>query len=275
MIGPRIALWVGLWAALFPFAPLSHFGLADAASAKEIDSTFSFREILLPPGVPSVALRTDETAILWNPAGLAMSKAYYVGYSWKGTYLKDDKQAGSHFLLTKARGFGIGFVRDDYSEHVKTTTIFTLSPHVIDSFSLGFTGKWKGGFNFDCGAMLRAGDRVTFGFVGRNLREKKDVRRYLEGGVAITAVPHKLNFFFDVINEESPWRDALAYGGGFTAKLEYSIYIGASYFYDGDGNKIFRTSLSFLSGVNILAGEYSISTDNWRTIGGRFASSSQ
>lgn len=271
---PPAVVWLVVAGALCGAAGLGGSGSA-WADGKAVDASYSFREILLPPGTPSVALRTDETAMLWNPAGLAMSKAYYVGYSWKGVYLKDDKQVGAHFLLTKARGFGVGVARDNYSEHVKTTTIFTLAPHVVDNFALGFTGRWKGGFNFDCGAMARAGDRVTFGFVGRNLREKKDVRRYLEGGIAVTAVRHKLSFFFDVINEESPWRDALAYGGGFTARLEYGIYVGASYFYDGDGNKIFRTSLSFLSGINVLSGEYSISTDDWRTIGGRFASYSQ
>jgi hypothetical protein len=245
------------------------------ACAKPIDATFSYRETFLPPGVQSVAMRTDETAILWNPAGLAMSPIYYIGYSWKGTYLKDDRQVESQFLLTKARGFGMGFVRDDYSPHTKTTTLFTLAPHVVDDFAIGFTGKWKGGFNFDCGAMLRVKDRLTLGVVGRNLRERENIRRYLEGGVAITAVPQRLTLFFDVIDEDSPWRDALAYGGGFTARLEYSVNVGASYFYDGDGNKIFRASLSFMSGINVLAGEYSTATNKWYTVGARLASYSQ
>jgi opacity protein-like surface antigen len=248
---------------------------APALCAKPIDSAFSYREIFLPPGVQSVALRMDETAMLWNPAGLAMSDVYYIGYSWKGTYLEDERQVASQFLLTKARGFGIGVMRDDYSPHTKTTTLFTLSPHVVNSFAIGFTGKWKGGFNFDCGTMLRIKDRVTLGLVGRNLRERKYVRRYLEGGVAVTAMPQRLTLFFDVIDEDSPWRDALAYGGGFTARLEYSVYVGASYFYDGDGNKILRASLSFMSGVNILAGEYSTATNKWQTVGARLASYSQ
>ncbi|MFH1219085.1 MAG: hypothetical protein V1694_01355 [Candidatus Eisenbacteria bacterium] len=249
--------------------------MSSAARSDEIDSTFTFREAFLPPGAPSVAMRTDETAILWNPAGLAMSKAYYVGYSWKGTYFGDARKVGTHFLLTKARGFGIGFMRDDYSEGTKTTTIFTLSPHVWNSFSLGFTGKWKGGFNFDCGTMFRVGDRMMLGLVGRNLRERKDVRRYLEGGIAVTAVPHRLTFFFDVISEESPWRDALAYGGGIYARLEYNIYSGLSYFTDGDGNKTVRASLSLMTGVNIIEGEYSTATNDWHTLSGRFASRSQ
>ena len=262
--------WVITMAVLMAAAPVA-FG----SSPKPIDSTFSYREIFLPPGTPSVALRTDETAILWNPAGLAMSKVYYIGYCWKGTYLKDAREVTSQYVLVKSRGFGVGFMRDDYSSHVKTTTLFSLAPHAADNFGLGFTGKWKGGFNFDCGAMARIKDRVTLAFVGRNLRERSDVRRYMESGVAVTAVPRKLAFFFDTIHESSPWRHALAYGGGFTAQLEYSIYVGASYFYDGDGNKIFRASLSFMTGVNLIAGEYSTTTNDWRTLGGRIASYSQ
>ena len=168
-------------------------------------------------------------------------------------------------------------MHDDYSRGVRTTTLFTLAPHVPGTrkVSLGFTGKWKGGFNFDCGAMVKAGDKATLAFVGRNLRERENVRRYLEYGLAVFPVPRRLTLFFDVINEESPWRDALAYGGGFSARLEYSIYTTVSYFYDGQGNKTLRASLSFLAGVNILEGEYSTATNDWRTLGVRFASRSE
>lgn len=248
---------------------------SDASSADRIDSTFAFRDAFLPPGVPSVALRDDETAILWNPAGLAMSPTYYVSYAWKGTYLGDDRKVATHFILTKARGFGLGFMRDDHSQGTRTTSLFTLGPHITNTLSVGFTGKWRGGFNFDCGALYWRPNQMSIGVVGRNLRERKDVRRYVEGGIALVAAPHRLTLFFDVIDEDSPWRDALAYGGGFTARLEYGIGTTLSCFDDGQGHQIYRASMSFIGGVNIIEGEYSTSSNDWHTLSGRFASRSQ
>jgi hypothetical protein len=245
------------------------------AEAREIDSTFAFREAFLPPGAPSVAMHYDETAMLWNPAGMALSPTYYLGYAWKGTYLRDDRQVRTYFILTKARGFGLGFMRDDYSEGTKTTTIFSLAPRVTNNLAIGFTGKWKGGFNFDCGAMFRKPNVFAVGVVGRNLRERENVRRYIESGIAVTAIRRKLVLFFDVVNEESPWRDALAYGGGFTARLEYGINTTISYFTDGEDNAIYRASLNFLWGVNSIEGEYSTSSDHWRTLSGRIANRSE
>jgi len=242
------------------------------AAAKPIDSSLSWRDAFLPPGIPSVALRYDETAVLWNPAGLAMSDAYFIGYSWKGTYLDDKRQVATHFLLVKSKGFGMGFTRDDYSEGTKFTTLFTLAPHVTKSSAVGFTGKWKGGFNFDCGAIWRFRNRVSLAAVGRNLRDRPTARRYIEGGLAVTALPGKLGVFFDVINEESPWRDALGYGGGLTARLERSVGASVSYFTDGDDHGTVRASLSFTSGVNLIEGEYSSSSDSWTTLSGRIAS---
>ncbi|MFZ1947334.1 MAG: hypothetical protein WAW06_07280 [bacterium] len=239
---------------------------------KPIDSSLSYREAFLPPGVPSVALRYDETAMLWNPAGLALSTAYYLGYAWKGTYLDGKRQVATHFLLVKSKGFGLGFMRDDYSEGTKITSLFTLAPHVTRTSAVGFTGKWKGGFNFDCGAIYRFRDRVSVGVVGRNLRDRPNVRRYIEGGLAVTAVPRRLNVFFDVINEESPWRDALGYGGGLTARLEHGVSTSLSYFTDGSDHGTVRASLSFISGVNLIEGEYSSSSDDWTTLAGRIAS---
>ena len=46
------------------------------AAALALDSTlvesFAWRDTFLPCGIPSVALRTNETAMLWNPAGVAL-----------------------------------------------------------------------------------------------------------------------------------------------------------------------------------------------------------
>jgi hypothetical protein len=217
-------------------------------------------------------MREDETAILWNPAGLAMSPAYYVSYAWKGTYLEDDRKIATHFVLTKARGFGLGFMRDDYSQGTRTTALFTLGPRLTRTSSVGFTGKWRGGFNFDCGALYWRPDQMTIGVVGRNLREKEGVRRYVEGGIAIVAVPRRLTLFFDVVDEDSRWRDALAFGGGFRARLQYGIETTLSCFDDGEGHQIYRASMSFIGGINIIEGEYSTSSNDWRSLSGRLAS---
>ena len=48
--------------------------------------------------------------------------------------------------------------------------------------------RWKGGFNFDCGVMALIGKRISIGLVGRNLRNKDNVRRYYEGGIAVSAL---------------------------------------------------------------------------------------
>ena len=283
-LAPRWPCWqcrpivlAGLLALPLLAASLLWPGVSAASGADQvdqIDSTFAFRETFLPPGVPSVALRDDETSMLWNPAGLAMSPTYYVGYAWKGVYLGDDRKVATHFILTKARGFGLGFMRDNHSEGTRTTSIFTLAPRIGRTLSVGFTGKWRGGFNFDCGLMYRRPEQLSIGVVGRNLRERKAVRRYVEGGIALTAVPHRLTLFFDVIDEDSPWRDALAYGGGFTARLEYGINTTLSCFDDGQGHQTYRASLNFIGGVNVIEGEYSTSSNDWHTLSGRIASRS-
>jgi hypothetical protein len=242
------------------------------ASARPIDGSLSFRDTFLPPGPPSVAMRTDETSMLWNPAGLAMSDAYFVGYAWKGTYLEDDRQVVTHFLGTKSRGFGFGLTWDDLTRKNRLASIFTLAPKVTNHVAIGFTGKWRAGFNFDCGLMVRAvSNRVSVGFVTRNLRETKNVKRYIEEGIAVTPIRHRLTVSFDVINEESDFRDALAYGGGIYARLQYGIDAGVSYFTDGQGHDTIRASLSLMSGVNIIEGEYSSSGDHWTTLSGRLA----
>ena len=264
-----LAALIALIAVSIPFA------FPHDAEAKAVDSTFTFRDALLPPGVPSVAMRDDETAMLWNPAGLAMSRAYLVSYAWKGTYHEDDRQVSTHFLLMKARGFGLGFTRDDTAPGTKVTTLFTLAPHVVSNFALGFTGKWKGGFNFDSGLMYRKEPYFSLGFVARNLRDRKNARRYFEGGVAIAAAPHRLTLFFDVINEESTFRDAFAYGGGLSAKMEYGITLNASCFTDGQHHETYRASLNLSGGVNVIEGEYSVTTNDWSTVSARVASRSE
>jgi hypothetical protein len=247
---------------------------ASDSHAAALDSSFVFREVMLPPGVPSVALKDDETALLWNPAGIAMSDVYYIGYAWKGTYIDDERQSATHFFLTKARGFGIGLSRDDLSEGVKNTTYFSVAPRVTRNFAIGFTGKWKGGFNFDCGTVMRIAKRISVGFVGRNLREKKNVRRYWETGVALYAVRGRLLLFSDVIVEDSPWRDATAYGGGFILQLQDWSTVTTSYFTDGEDNQTLRTSLQLVLPRRIIEGEYSTASDDWQTLSGRLSTHS-
>jgi hypothetical protein len=242
--------------------------------AAPLDSSFTFREAFLPPGVPSVALRDDETALLWNPAGIAMSDVYYIGYAWKGTYFEDKRQVATHFFLTKASGFAIGLSRDDYSEGVKNTTYFAVAPKISRSLAVGFTGKWKGAFNFDCGTLLRLGKRISVGFVGRNLRSRENVRRYWEGGVGVYALRRRLVLFSDVIVEDSPWREATAYGGGFVLKLQPWASVTTSYFTDGQDNEILRATLELVLPRRIIEGEYSTASNDWQTLSGRISTHS-
>jgi hypothetical protein len=261
---PRILGLTALFL-LLPFA-------LGAETGDAILSTLAFRDAFLPPGPPSVAVHTDETSMLWNPAGLSMSKAYYLGYLWKGTYFEDDLAVQTHFALTKARGFAIGLMRDDYSKGVKTTTLFSLAPPITDNLSVGWTGKWKGGFNFDAGLMFMLGRRVSVGFVGRNLRYKKNVRRYWEGGLALHAVPGSFTCHFDVIVEDSPWRAETALGGGFYARLSDGLSLTASYFRDGEGHGITRAGLGFSLPGNTFEGEYTQYANDYQTLGLRIAS---
>ncbi len=255
----------------------SHFTSPECA-ATDLDSTFAtsfvYREAFLPPGIPSVALRTDETAILWNPAGMAMSDAYHLGYAWKGTYCGDDKVVSTHFFLTKARGFGFGFMKDDYSEGTRTATLFSLAPRVHRNLGLGFTGKWKGGFNFDAGATLALGKNVIIAGVAKNIRDREDARKYYEGGVAVFALPEQLTLFFDFIDEDSRWRDESAYGGGIVVRLQRNVAMSASYFVDESDNYIWRGSLRILLPHEIIEGEYSTFSNDWQTVSARIASRS-
>ena len=241
------------------------------ALASSIDSSFAFRETFLPPGPPSVAMRLDETAILWNPAGLAFSNLYSVGYAWKGIYREDQRTCATQFFLTKARGVGFGFLRDDLKEGVKTTALLSLAPRVSHNLSLGFTGKWRGGFNFDCGAMIKLGRRTLIGVVARNLRKKENIRRYWEGGIRIVLAKDRLIAFGNVVNEDSPWRKSTSYGGGFYVKLDNSMRSFISYTDDGCGHTIFKASLEISAGDAMIEGSYSQSSDDWVTISVRLS----
>jgi hypothetical protein len=236
--------------------------------------TLTFRDAFLPPGAPSVAMHFDETAVLWNPAGIAMSEVYALAYAWKGTYFDDDLKVQSHFLLTKSHGFGLGLRRDNYSRGVKTTTFFSLAPPITKDLAIGWTGKWRGGFNFDAGAMLVLGRRLSVGFVGRNLRERKNVRRYWESGLAAHLSPGRLSCYFDVVVEDSPWREVTALGGGFDAALEHGVSIGFSYFTDGEGHGITRGALKIRMPGNLMEGEYTEYTNNFQTMGLRLTARS-
>jgi hypothetical protein len=272
-----IALFVAIFLALTTTthadAPLPDSVTVDIAP---IEASFAWRDAFLPPGVPTVAIRSDETAMLWNPAGMAYSGTYYLGYAWKGTYRKDvtreyDKEISTHFFLTKARGFAFGYVRDSYSEGEQNMFLFSLAPRISEFFSLGWTGKWKAGFNFDVGTMVRLGPKITLGFVGRDLRERSNTRRYWETGLAVTAT-RRLLLHYDVIVEDSSWRIATAHGGGFYANLKSGISFGASYFTDGEGNGIIRGSLKLMMPGNVIDSEYSNSTDDYQTLGVRISS---
>jgi hypothetical protein len=256
---------------LLMLSPPSYAAEPEPEPPDPVLSTLTFRDAFLPPGAPSVALRADETAILWNPAGIAMSNVYYLSYAWKGTYYDDDLKIQSHYVLTKSRGFGIGFMRDDFSKGVETTTLFTIAPPITRKFALGWTGKWKGGFNFDAGLMALLGRHIAFGFVGRNIRYRPGVRRYWESGIAFHAVPGRLTCHFDVVVEDSPWRAATGLGGGFYLNLDKGVSITASYFTDGEGHGITRAGLRLRLPGNTLEGEYTQYTNDFQTMGVRLA----
>jgi hypothetical protein len=100
------------------------------------------------------------------------------------------------------------------------------------------------------------------------------VRRYYEGGIALSAISGRLALFFDGIREDSPWRETTGYGGGVLLYLEHGISVSASYFDDGDGNDIVRASLKFLMSSRIIEGEYSQTSDDWETLSARIATKS-
>jgi hypothetical protein len=213
-----------------------------------------------------VAIRTDETAMLWNPAGLAFSGVYYLGYAWKGTYYKRHKEISTHFFLTKASGFGIGYTRDNYSDGTQNQFLISLAPQISNSFSVGVTNKWKGAYNLDAGAWLKFGTMGTLGFVWRDVRETERDRKTYEAGLAIFP-SERAALHFDVIIEDNSWRKGTTLGGGLYAGISQSFYVGASYFRDGDGNNTVRVTLKLHMPTNVAESDISRSSDDFQTYG--------
>jgi hypothetical protein len=248
---------------------------AAATPALAVDSTlvssYAWRDTFLPGGLPSVALRVNETAILWNPAGIAMGNQYSAGYAYTAVYAGDDKETGTHFVLTNTKGLGFGFTRDTIGEGTRTRMLLTVAPRFSRAFALGWTGKWRGAFNFDVGAMMRIGQYVTLGFVGRDLREGKDARTYYEAGVALVASPRKFGMFYDVVIEDNESRKATAHGGGFYVGFEGSVFFISTLTSDGEGHTYFRFILQLYSPSGLLEGGYMTATDDFKSLGGRFS----
>lgn len=256
----------------FLFSLIFCFGWAHAfAASGQINSSGCLRDLYLPPGTPSVAIQIDENAILWNPSGIGLSSNYYVGYAWKGIYLDGKKEAANQFFLVKSRGFGFGFMHDSYSIGVKTSTLLAISPPIMSRFSIGFTGKWRGGFNFDCGTTIVPINRIRIGVVGRNLRKKPDVPRYLEGGVAAAAIRNRLTIFADVIFDQSDLRKTTTFGGGLIANWGKGLMTSFSFFKNQDGITTIRAGIRIHTGPNIIEGEYWESSDNRSSISTRLS----
>ncbi|MFC1799928.1 hypothetical protein ACFL2Z_03350 [Candidatus Eisenbacteria bacterium] len=245
-----------------------------ASASVDLDSTLAYRDAFLPPGVPSIAVRTDETAMLWNPAGLAFSGMYFLGYAWKGTYYKQHQEISTHFFLTKAGGFGIGYTRDSYSKGTKNQFLISLAPPISKSFSVGVTNKWKGAYNLDAGAWLKFGNMGTLAFVWRDLRDTDHDRKTYEAGLGIFPT-QRVALHFDVIIEDNSWRTGTTIGGGLYAAVSQSFYVGGSYFKDGDGNGIMRAALKLQMPGNVAEGEFSKSSDDYQTYGIRMTSFNQ
>ena len=248
---------------------------AAPAAALAVDSTlvesFAWRETFLPCGIPSVALRTNETAMLWNPAGVALGSAFSAGYAYTGVYAGDDKAAGTHFALTNTRGLGFGFTRDNIGEGTKTRMLFTVAPRFSPVFAVGWTGKWRGGFNFDVGTAVRIRNRVSLGFVGRDLRETRQARTYYEAGIALIISPQKLGVFYDAIIEDNEYRNATAHSGGIYVGFEGTVFFVATLTDDGEGHTYFKFNLQLYSPSGLLEGAYMTSNADFKSLSGRFS----
>jgi hypothetical protein len=232
-------------------------------------SSYAWRDTFLPCGLPSVSLRTNETSILWNPAGIPMGNAYSVGYAYTAVYSGDNKETGTHFVLTNTSGLGFGFTRDNIGEGTRMRMLLAVAPRFSRAISMGWTGKWRGGFNFDVGAMMRIGDRVSLGFVGRDLRDTEDARTYYEAGIGLRVTPQKFGVFFDTVIEDNAYRRATARGGGFYLGFEKSVFFIGSLTYDGEGNTYFKFILQLYSPGGLLEGSYGTSSNDFKSLGGR------
>lgn len=261
--------------ALLAVAALPTALLAD--DSLEVDTrvplheSFAWRETFLPPGVPSVALRTNETAILWNPAGIAMGSRYSAGYAYTAVYSGDSRETGTHYILTNTSGLGFGVTKDNIGDGTRTRMLFTVAPRFSDQIAVGWTGKWRGAFNFDVGAMLRLQNLLSLGFVGRDLRETQDARTYYETGAAWLISPNKFGVFYDVIIEDNTYRKATAHGGGFYVGFDDQVFFMGTLHTDGDGNTFFRFMLQLYSPTGLLEGSYMNSSNDFKALSGRFS----
>ncbi len=245
-------------------------GRALAADSSLVES-YAWRETFLPCGIPSVALRTNETAMLWNPAGVAMGSDFSAGYAYTAVYSGDEKAAGTHFVLTNARGLGFGFTKDNIGEGTRTRMLFTVAPRFSRAFAVGWTGKWRGAFNFDVGAVMRIRDKISLGFVGRDLRETRRARTYYEAGIAAILSPSKFGLFYDVIIEDNEYRKATAQGGGLYVGFEGSVFFVGTLTYDGEGHTYLRFNLQLYSPSGLAEGAYMTSSDGFKSLSGRFS----
>lgn len=245
------------------------------AQKTAIDSTGFFRDLYLPPGLPSVALQIDENAIIWNPSAIGLSQRYYIGYAWKGIYRQGKKVATNHFFLTKSRGLGFGFMHDSHSVGVKTTTLLSIAPPVSSRFSIGFTGRWRGGFNFDFGATAVPMQRIRVAIVGRNLRQDRSSQRYIEAGLAGAAISSKVTVFADVIFEETDLRKTTTYGGGIVTNWGHGFTTSLAFLVDQDHVSVIKAGIRFHSNPNIIEGEYWKSSNRWSSLSARISYESQ
>jgi hypothetical protein len=252
--------------AMIALAPVPAYALDST-----LVSSYAWRDTFLPSGIPSVALRTNETSILWNPAGVAMGNPYSAGYAYTAVYSGDSKATGTHFILTNMRGLGFGFTRDNIGEGTKTRMLLNVSPRFSRSFALGWTGKWRGAFNFDVGAMMRVRNRLSLGFVGRDLRETKEARTYYEAGIALIISPRAFGIFYDTVIEDNIYRKATAHGGGIYVGFEGSVFFIGTLTNDGEGHTYFRFVLQLYSPSGLLEGAYMNATDDFTSLGGRFS----
>lgn len=244
------------------------------APARALDSalvaSYAWRDTFLPCGVPSVALRTNETSILWNPAGVSMGNSYSAGYAYTAVYSGDSKETGTHFILSNTKGLGFGFTRDNIGDGTRTRMLLTVSPRFSDAFALGWTGKWRGAFNFDVGAIMRIRNIISLGFVGRDLRNTREARTYYEAGIALIASPGKFGAFYDTVIEDNIYRKATAHGGGIYLGFESSVFLIGTLTSDGEGHTYFRFTLQLYSPSGLLEGAYMTSPD-FNSLGGRFS----
>jgi hypothetical protein len=78
-----------------------------------------------------------------------------VGYAYTAVYSGDNKETGTHFVLTNTSGLGFGFTRDNIGEGTRMRMLLAVAPRFSLTRSMGWNGKWRGGYNYDVGAVMR------------------------------------------------------------------------------------------------------------------------